>query len=224
MSESRAPRTVLLDLDGTFADTLPSLHHALEETMAKHGLPPISREALRPLVSRGARAMVTGAWLVPEVGWVPVVFTAMFAHFLDVYRGDVSRHTRLMDGMQNVVDELHRRAVPWGIVTNKHHRYTEPLMAALDPGARAACIVSGDTTANAKPHPQPLLHACRLLEIAPGDVAIGQPVEFVGRQAEPPHAGVDVQVGAERLPLPAGLPHPGLDRTRRMRVRGRRRE
>jgi phosphoglycolate phosphatase len=27
---------------------------------------------------------------------------------------------------------------------------------------RAACIVSGDTTSNSKPHPEPILHACNL--------------------------------------------------------------
>lgn len=164
MSESRAPRTVLLDLDGTFADTLPSLHHALEEAMAKHGLHSTPRDALRPVVSRGARAMVThtcGGDVDEDA------LEAIVAHFLDFYRADVASHTRLMDGMQNVVDELDRRAIPWGIVTNKRREFTEPLMAVLDPRARAACIVSGDSTANAKPHPQPLLHACRLLEIAP---------------------------------------------------------
>lgn len=166
MSETRAPRTVLLDLDGTFADTFPSLRHALEEAMAKHGLAPAPAEALRPLVSRGARAMAKSAC---GENMDEDALDEIVAHFLDIYRDDVAYHTRLMDGMQNVVDELHQRAIPWGIVTNKLRLYTEPLMAALDPAARAACIVSGDSTANAKPHPQPLLHACRLLAIAPAE-------------------------------------------------------
>ncbi len=42
-------------------------------------------------------------------------------------------------------------------------------MAVLDPNRRAVCIVSGDTTANAKPHPQPLLHACRLAGRRPAE-------------------------------------------------------
>jgi phosphoglycolate phosphatase len=168
--ETRAPRTVLLDLDGTFADTFPSLRHALEEAMAKRGIAPGYQggrvETLRPLVSRGARAMAEGAC---GANVNPETLDELVAGFLDIYREDVAHHTRLMDGMQNVVEGLQRRAIPWGIVTNKLRRYTEPLMAALDPRDRAACIVSGDSTANAKPHPQPLLHACRLLEIPPAD-------------------------------------------------------
>jgi phosphoglycolate phosphatase len=32
-----------------------------------------------------------------------------------------------------------------------------------------ACVVSGDTTKNRKPHPGPLLHACVLARVAPAE-------------------------------------------------------
>ncbi len=166
MTEARAPSTVLFDLDGTFADTLPDLSHALAQALEERKLAPAPAGVLRPLVSRGARAMAEKACgdVVDED-----TLDGLVARFLAVYGANLSRHTRLVDGMQALVDELHRRAIPWGIVTNKRREYTEPLMGALDPGGRAACIVSGDSTANVKPHPQPLLHACRLLGSAPAD-------------------------------------------------------
>jgi len=86
----------------------------------------------------------------------------LVARFLSLYAANLARRTRLVDGMQALLDALDARAITWGIVTNKRREYSEPLMQALDPGACAACIVSGDSTANAKPHPQPLLHACKL--------------------------------------------------------------
>ena len=171
MTEARAPRTVLFDLDGTFADTLPDLSYALEQALAERNLEPVPTDVLRPLVSRGARAMAEKACgkLVDRSTLDGVV-----SRFLALYAANVSRHTRLVDGMQAVVDELHRRAIPWGIVTNKRREFSEPLMGALDPGGRAACVVSGDSTANTKPHPQPLLHACKLLGSAPADcVSVG---------------------------------------------------
>jgi phosphoglycolate phosphatase len=157
---------VLFDLDGTFADPLPDLSHALAQALEERTLAPAPAGVLRPLVSRGARAMAEKACgdVVDED-----TLDGLVARFLAVYGANLSRHTRLVDGMQALVDELHRRAIPWGIVTNKRREYTEPLMGALDPGGRAACIVSGDSTANVKPHPQPLLHACRLLGSAPAD-------------------------------------------------------
>ena len=165
MTEARAPCTVLFDLDGTFADTLPDLSVALTQALAERNLEPVSSHVLRPLVSRGARAMAEKACgeIVDQS-----TLDGLVARFLALYGANVSLHTRLVDGVQAVLDELHRRAIPWGIVTNKRREYSEPLMRALDPTRRAACIVSGDSTANAKPHPQPLLHACKLLGSTPG--------------------------------------------------------
>jgi N-acetyl-D-muramate 6-phosphate phosphatase len=166
VTEKQPPRSVLFDLDGTFADTLADLSEALAEAMQEQNLAPVTKEILRPLVSRGARAMAHGA--SGEVLHERAL-DALVARFLALYAANVSRHTRLFDGMQPLLDELQRRAIPWGIVTNKRRAYSEPLMRALDSQGRAGCIVSGDSTANAKPHPQPLLHACKLLGVTPGE-------------------------------------------------------
>ena len=55
-----------------------------------------------------------------------------------------------------------------GIVTNKPAWLTEPLLAELGLRARFACVVSGDTLAERKPHPLPLLHAAALAGACPG--------------------------------------------------------
>jgi len=153
-------RAVLFDLDGTLADTLPDLTHALSEAMIEHNLAPIEAAHLRPVVSKGARAMAAHACGAETDAHT---LEQILTRFLALYGADVARHTRLFDGMPALLDELQRRAIPWGIVTNKRAAFSEPLMRALDPRARAACVVSSDTTANAKPHPQPLLHACKLM-------------------------------------------------------------
>ncbi len=166
MTEARAPSTVLFDLDGTFADTLPDLCDALAQALEERKLAPAPADVLRPLVSRGARAMAEkacGKHLHPDA------LDGLVVRFLAVYAANVCRRTRLVNGMQALLDELHRRTIAWGVVTNKRREYSEPLMRALDPLGRAACIVSGDSTANAKPHPQPLLHACKLLGSVPAD-------------------------------------------------------
>lgn len=60
------------------------------------------------------------------------------------------------------------RGIKWGIVTNKPHRYTVPLMQALGYAERAACLINGDTCAHAKPHPEPMLKACEIIGVTPG--------------------------------------------------------
>jgi N-acetyl-D-muramate 6-phosphate phosphatase len=56
-----------------------------------------------------------------------------------------------------------------GIVTNKAAWLTEPLLSELGLRARFACVVSGDTVAERKPHPMPMLHAAALAEVAPSE-------------------------------------------------------
>jgi N-acetyl-D-muramate 6-phosphate phosphatase len=166
VAEKPVLRRVLFDLDGTFADTLADLSRALAQAMKEQQLEPVTQEVLRPVVSLGARAMAETA--------CGGVFTGreldgFVKRFLAFYAGGIAHHTRLFDGMPALLDELERRDLPWGIVTNKRRGFSEPLMAALDPDGRAVCVVSGDSTANAKPHPQPLLHACKLMAVTPAE-------------------------------------------------------
>jgi len=88
--------------------------------------------------------------------------------FLDYYEADIAVHTRLFDGMAEVLDALETAGIRWGIVTNKITRFTAPLVAAIGLAPRASAVVSGDTTAHAKPHPAPLLHAAEVSGVAPG--------------------------------------------------------
>ncbi|MDX1434132.1 MAG: HAD-IA family hydrolase [Gammaproteobacteria bacterium] len=164
MSGARDIRVVLFDLDGTFADTLPDLRDALGEALAEQGLDGVSADFLRPIVSLGARVMAERAC---DQRLDEASMKIVLKRFLELYRSNVARHTRLMSGISDLLEALEARGIAWGIVTNKRREWTDPLMRVLDREARAVCIVSGDSTANAKPHPQPLLHACRLAGVPP---------------------------------------------------------
>lgn len=152
-------RTVLFDLDGTLADTAPDLAYALNTLLREQGREPLPFAAIRPIVSHGATALVKlGFALEPAAP----EFAALRDRLLALYRQHLARETRLFPGMPELLAELERRHIHWGVVTNKPAFLTRPLMEALDLHTRAVCIVCGDTTANKKPHPEPMLHACRL--------------------------------------------------------------
>ena len=85
--------------------------------------------------------------------------------FLDIYATQLADQTRLFRGFEEVLETLEIHGIPWGVVTNKPARLTEPLLAALNIAARAACIVSGDTIAERKPHPAPLQLAAQRIGI-----------------------------------------------------------
>ncbi|MEN8167154.1 MAG: HAD-IA family hydrolase [Pseudomonadota bacterium] len=149
---------VLFDLDGTFADTAPDLYYALNQVLISQGRARLPFAQVRPAVSHGSQAMLkVGFDMVPgDAGYDPLRQT-----FLDIYLSNIANRTRLFDGMESLLDAFDKRGIRWGIVTNKPAWLTDPLLAALGLNERAACIVSGDTTAHAKPHPEPILYACR---------------------------------------------------------------
>lgn len=157
-------RAVLFDLDGTLADTAPDLIAAVNKMRANRGLDMVPLDMLRPLASAGARGLIGGAFgLGPEHH----EYASMREEFLANYEADLCIETTLFPGIGELLDALDARNVRWGIVTNKVARLTMPLVAQLGLAERAACIVAGDTTPHAKPHPAPLLHAANDLATHP---------------------------------------------------------
>jgi phosphoglycolate phosphatase len=93
----------------------------------------------------------------------------MRMRLLTIYRRQLSRHTRLFEGGDEMLRDLERRGLAWGIVTNKPGWLTDPLLIELGLNARARAVVSGDTLPVRKPSPEPLLHAAAAMGVAPGE-------------------------------------------------------
>ncbi len=164
--EMRPPlRAVLFDLDGTLLDTARDMVGALNSLRGEQGRAPLPFDEVRPSVSHGAARVVKAGF--PDAA--PDRAAALQRRFLEIYRGALSRDTRLFPGMERVLDTLADRKLKSGIVTNKPAWLTEPLLDELGLRSRFSCVVSGDTVAQRKPHPLPLLHAAALAGVAPGE-------------------------------------------------------
>lgn len=159
-------RAVLFDLDGTLVDSAPDLAGAANELRRAHGLADLAFDQLRPMVGSGARGMLGVAF---GIGPEDERFEALRDDFLRRYEARLLLATRVFDAMQAVLERLERRDMPWGIVTNKVSRFAAPLVEGLGLMSRCAVLISGDTTAHTKPHPQPLLEAARRMGLPPGD-------------------------------------------------------
>lgn len=158
--DSAAVRAVLFDLDGTLVDSAPDLAGAVNELREAHDLPPLPFAALRPMVGSGARGMIDAAF---AIGPDDSRFDALRTEFLRLYERRLLRHTRVFAPMQPVLRTIEQQGLRWGIVTNKIARYAQPLVEGLGLLPRCAVLISGDTTAHAKPHPAPLLEAAHRL-------------------------------------------------------------
>ncbi len=222
-------QAVFFDLDGTLADTAPDLAAAANRLAVEHGRAPVAYESLRPVASHGARGLIGAAF-----GKTPddPEFPALRDAFLDYYEADIAARTQLFDGMEAVLRALEAAGIPWGIVTNKQTRFTRPLVEAIGLTPRAAAVVSGDTTAHAKPHPAPLLLAAELSRVAParcayvgddlrdiqagkaaGMVTVAAAYGYCGEEDPPEAWGADylIRHPEELLPLlaRAGMAKPG---------------
>jgi N-acetyl-D-muramate 6-phosphate phosphatase len=158
-------RAVLFDLDGTLLDTAPDMVGALNALRAENSLGPLAYELVRSGVSHGAAKVVRSGF--PDAD--PERFAILQRRFLEIYRGALSKHTQLFPGMDHVLMTLADWQIKSGIVTNKAAWLTEPLLEEMGLRSRFACVVSGDTLAERKPHPLPLLHAAALAGAAPAE-------------------------------------------------------
>jgi phosphoglycolate phosphatase len=155
---------VLFDLDGTLADTAPDLGRATNLLLREEGRDELALSVLRPYTSQGVRGLLRAGFdIVPE----DTDYPRLAERFLEFYEANLCAETRLFDGIPELLDGLEALNLGWGIVTNKRRRYTDPLVALLNLAQRTPCVVSGDTTAAAKPSPLPVLHACTLLGSRP---------------------------------------------------------
>jgi len=158
----RIARAVLFDLDGTLVDTAQDLCAAANAMRARVDLLPLPVDELRPAVSRGSRAMLSIAF--PQLD--AVARDLWIEPFLAQYASAIAVHSRLFDGMDEVLAAIERDGACWGIVTNKPEGLARALVEALGLASRCAVLVGGDTLPVRKPDPQPLWFACDLLGVA----------------------------------------------------------
>ena len=155
-------RCVLFDLDGTLADTAPDLAAALNKMRTDRGLAAMPLDPLRRMASSGARGLLgVGFNLKPG----DADYEAHRVEFLNNYGNALHVHTRLFDGVEALLTAIEAER-KWGVVTNKAKRFTDPLSRSIGFTGRASCVVSGDSTPHAKPHPAPLLHAAAVSGVA----------------------------------------------------------
>ncbi|CCI72256.1 TPA: HAD family hydrolase [Neisseria meningitidis] len=155
---------VLFDLDGTLADTALDLGGALNTLLARHGLPAKSMDEIRTQASHGAAGLIKlGAGITPD----HPDYARWRTEYLEEYDRRYAQDTTLFDGVNELIAELDRRGIKWGIITNKPMRFTDKLVPKLGFIIPPAVVVSGDTFGEPKPSIKPMLYACRQIHADP---------------------------------------------------------
>ena len=170
---------VLFDLDGTLIDTAPDMVATLLDIQRTEGRAPVAYELARSHVSHGSAGLISLGF--PDIS--AAEHERLRLEFLDRYEQAVCVHSAVFSGLTELLDLFDASQLPWGIVTNKPARMTQPLLKALGIANRSASTVSGDTIPQRKPDPAPLLLASRETGVTP------EKMVYVGDAARDIEAG-----------------------------------
>lgn len=158
--------TVLFDLDGTLADTVPLILHCYRHTMRAH---------------RGRE--------LPDDLWVRTIGRPLRVAFLD-FAQDAEEAERMVetyialqrqihDDMVSpfpearaTIDRLRARGVKVGVVTSKGREMTARTLACSGLADALDVLVTVHDVVNGKPDPEPVLKACALLGVGPSREAV----------------------------------------------------
>ena len=177
------PEAIFFDLDGTLVDSAPDLGYAANLVRESLGMAHLPLADYRPQASNGARGLLKVAL---NIAMDHPDYEARKALFLKFYEANLTTHSRLFDGVVEMLAALDDAGVPWGIVTNKAGWLAQPVVEQLGFASNCRTLIAGDSTPHPKPAPDGLLLAARKIGVNPAAcVYVGDDVRDVvaGRAA-----------------------------------------
>jgi phosphoglycolate phosphatase len=184
-------------MDGTLLDTAPDFIAICQAMLAERGFPAVADKLIRDEISGGAKAMVAATFAMSPND---ERFEALRLEFLDRYQRDCAVHSNLFDGMAELLADIEKANLIWGVVTNKPVRFAQPIMEQLGLAQRSALLICPDHVTNSKPDPEPLILACKMLDLDPASVL------FVGDDLRDIESGRDA--GTKTAAVRYGYIHP----------------
>lgn len=155
-------KALLFDLDGTLVDSALDLANAVNLLRRHLKLEPLPQETALSYVGDGATKLVHRAL-------TDAIFQPQHVQlFLQLYGDNLIEHSRCYPGIREfVAHHQHKRpATALAVVSNKPHHLALELLRGLDFLTPFSVVIGGDSLAQKKPHPLPILSALDQLQVA----------------------------------------------------------
>lgn len=150
---------VLFDLDGTLVDSARDLYRAMNLTLAQLGRPLVTEQQIRIWVGKGASQLCTCVIEYQDQQFDAQQHQQLLDKFLEIYQANVCVDSVIYDGVLPFLDLCQQQDKTLVCVTNKPYQPAVTLLEELQILDRFALVLGGDSLAQRKPHPEPLLHA-----------------------------------------------------------------
>jgi phosphoglycolate phosphatase len=170
---------VLLDLDGTLMDTIPDFTVAVNAMLSDLKFAAISQAEIATYIGKGSDNLIRRVLTSVQGGQPPTdeLFKQAKVSYTANYHRINGDQAIIFDGVRPGLERLQAMGLRMAVVTNKNTEFAVPLLERTGLAKYMQAIVCGDTLAERKPHPAPMLHACNLLKSSPSrTVAVGDSV------------------------------------------------
>jgi phosphoglycolate phosphatase len=167
-----SPRAVLLDLDGTLLDTAPDIVGAANAMLADLGLKPLAAGVVRDFIGQGIPHLVERCLAQAGPPLACARLEPALRSFGDHYRRLNGTSSRPFPGVVEALQRMRAAKLKLACVTNKAERFTLPLLEKSGLAPLLDAVVTSDQVGQRKPHPEPFLHACTLLQVDPREAVV----------------------------------------------------
>ena len=162
-----ALEALIFDLDGTLVDTAPDLMAATNHVLNLAGRPNISESQFRQFVGHGSMTLIKLG--LEASGPLPsnAELQNLQKLFLDYYGENITKHSKVFDGVRPLLDKARTAGLKLGVCTNKVENLSHKLLNEIGLASYFAAVVGGDTLPIMKPDPAPYNEVARRLGVAP---------------------------------------------------------
>ncbi|MCA1596554.1 MAG: HAD-IA family hydrolase [Chloroflexi bacterium] len=165
VANATAIKAVLLDLDGTVADTQELMFLCYSHALEAHSVQSADREVweactglpVREIFARCLEPHATEHALVDEL------ISTYLSHMQEIHDSVI----RVYPGMTDALSPLQQNDIQLAIVTTKFRRQAERNLEYLNLFPYFDILVTGDECDRLKPHPEPFQRAMRGLGVMP---------------------------------------------------------
>jgi phosphoglycolate phosphatase len=159
-------RGVILDLDGTLADTLRDITDAVNTALAEMDLPGVSTESVRQFVGEGLPTLCRRALGDEHLDKLDRMTAAVAGQ----YRLHELDHTTLYKGVPEMLDALTARRIPLAVLSNKPNDATKRMVSALCGRWRFVAVEGFRDEGHRKPDPRVAVEIVAKMDASPDEV------------------------------------------------------